>query len=819
MSNQKILPSHAQVVIVGGGVIGCSVAYHLTKLGWTDVVLLERKQLTAGTTWHAAGLVTTACHGSETLLSMARYTRDLYTRLEEETEQATGFLPVGYIMLASTQARLEELRRGADFVRGFGVNSHEISPAEVKKLCPLAETSDLIAGFYCPEDGRTNPVDTTMALAKGARMGGARIFEETLVTGINKKNGRVTGVTTNKGDIEAEYVVNCGGMWGRQVGQMVGVDVPLQAAEHYYLCTEPIDGMTVDFPILEDFERYAYYREESGGLMLGLFEPDAAPWGMKGIPEDFSFGELNPDWDRMLPFLDEAMKRVPSAINAGVRMLFCGPESFTPDKLFMMGEAPGLKNYFVAAGLNSEGILLGGGVGLAMAHWIVDGLPQVDVTALNVDRTLPFQNTPRYLHDRIKEVLGLTYADHWPFRQKESARGLRKSPLHDRLADAGAFFSESMGWECPAWFAPEGVEPKIEYAWERQNWFEYNAAEHKAAREGVVLMDLSLMSKFLVQGRDAEKVLNAVSAGNVSIPVGRCVYTPWVNERGTIEADLTITRLAEDTYRVVSSDVIHTHVHQWLKKHIPADAHAFVTDVTSGLAIINIQGPRSRELLSRLTQADVSNEAFPYLTMKEIDLGYALVQALRITYVGELGYELYVPVEFALYVYDALMEAGQDLDLKLAGLQALSSLRLEKAYRDYGHDLDNTDTPLEAGLGFTLDFEKPGGFIGKDALLKQKNEGPCPKRLVQFLIEDPEPLLYHGETIYRDGQRVGYLRSGGYGHTLGGAVGLGYVECPEGVTAEYIAGGRFEIEIAGVKYPAQASLRPLYDPKNERVKG
>ena len=814
----KSIPKHAQVVIIGGGVIGCSTAYHLTKLGWKDVVVLERKQLTSGTTWHAAGLVVCGGFATDTLLYMAHYTRELYRNLEKETGLSTGFNPVGYVEIASSASRLRALRNNANFARSFGINVEEISPTQFKDLWPLADPEGILAGFYTPEDGRANPVDVTMSLAKGARNGGVRIFEETEVLGINKKNGRVTGVTTSKGDIEAEYVVNCCGMWARNVGKMAGVDVPLQAAEHYYLITEPIEGVTSDLPILEDVDRYAYFREEVGGLMLGIFEPVAVPWGMNGISKDFSFGEIQPDWDRMMPYIETAMERVPALKTAGINKLFCGPESFTPDMGMLMGEAPELKNFFVAAGMNSLGILLGGGVGKVLSQWIVDGLPPVDVSEVNIDRMLPFHNTSQFLQDRTVEVLGLMYKESFPNSQSETGRNVRKSILHDRLAKAGAYFGSSAGWEYPEWFAPEGVEPKVEYSWDRQNWFEYNAAEHKACREDVIMMDLSLMSKFLVQGKDAEKVLNLISTNDVSVPVGKIIYTQWLNERGTIEADLTVTRMADDKYMVICSDLAHRHVETWLRKHILPEAHATVIDVTSGYAMINLQGPKSRQLLSRLTHADISNEAFPYLTMQEIDVHYARVLAFRVTYLGELGYELYIPTEFAQTVFDVLVEAGKDLGLKHAGLQALNTLRIEKAYRDYGHDTDNTDTPLEAGLGFVVDFDKPGGFIGKEALLKQKGSGLLKQRFVQFLLEDPEPLLFYGEQIYRDGIRVGYVRSGAYGFTLGGAVGLGFVENNVGVTADYIRNGNFEIEVNGKRYPAKASLRPMYDPKSERVK-
>ena len=821
-SSPESFPTQAQVVIVGGGIIGCSVAYHLTKLGWRDVVLLEQTQLTAGTTWHAAGLIVSG-FSTETDIHMAKYTRDLYETLGEETGQDTGFKAVGYMQIASNPERMNDLRRRADYCHGHGVLTEEISAAEVKRMWPLFYTEDILAAFYTTNDGRVNPIDTTIALAKGAKMGGACILENTRVSGIKQARGRVTGVVTDRGEIEAEYVVNCAGMWARQLGRMAGVHVPLHAAEHYYLITEPFEGMGRDMPIVEDPDLYAYYRDEMGGLMLGLFEPVAKPWGIAkpggigGIPDTFSFGEIPPDWERMMPHLELAMKRIPIAKEVGVHKFFCGPESFTPDMGPLMGEAPELKNYYVAAGFNSLGILFGGGAGQIMAQWIVDGLPPVDVSGIDIARMMPFQNNSRYLQDRTVELLGWQYIS-WPNWQAERARNARRSAIHDRLAAVGAYFGQSVGWEYPDWFAPEGVEPKVDYSWGRQNWFEYAAAEHRAAREDAILMDLTHMSKLLVQGCDAERVLNRVCANDVAVPVGRIVYTQWLNERGTIEADLTVTRLAEDVYLLVLGDSMHRHIAGWLEKHTPPEARVWVTDVTSGYNIISVQGPKARQLLSGLTTADLSNKAFPYLTMQEIDIGYALVKALRITYVGELGWELYVPTEFTLHVFELLVEAEADVGLKHAGFQALNTLRLEKAYRDYGYDMDNTDTPLEVGLGFAVDLSKPGGFVGKEALLRQKKDGVLKHRLVQFLLEDPEPLLYGSEPIYRDGELVGHLRSGGYGHTLGGAVGLGSVEHKEGVTADFIHSGSYEIEVVGVRYPARASLRPMYDPAGERVR-
>ena len=809
------IPSHAQVVIVGGGVIGCSVAYHLTKLGWSDVVLLERKELTCGTTWHAAGLIT-SLRATENMTKLAKYTQDLYSTLEEETGQATGFMRIGSLTLACTPQRLEELRRSSSMARCFGVEVEECSPAQVKEMWPLARTDDVLAGFYIAKDARTNPIDTTQAMAKGARMGGAKIFENTEVTAISRENGRVTGVMTDQGEIKAEYVVNCGGMWGRELGKMAGVNVPLHAAEHYYLITETMEGMHPKLPILKDTDRYAYYREETGKLMLGLFETVAAPWGMDGIPKQFAFNELPPDWDRMMPYIEKAMARIPALYDTGVQLLFNGPESFTPDDRYWLGESPELKNFYIAAGFNSLGILSAGGAGKVLSDWIVNGSAQMDVWDVNINRMLPFQNNHKYLHDRTTEVLGFTYGNNWPFRQFESARNVRKSALHDRLAKVGACFGETAGWERANWYAPAGVEPKYEYSFGRQNWFEYQAAEHKAAREAVILIDQSSFSKFFVQGRDAEKALSHICANNVAVSVGCCVYTQFLNERGTIEADVTVTRIAEDVFMVITAPATHTHVFSWLKRNIRDEQHAFVTDVSSAFAMLNIQGPKSRELLSQLTDADMSNAGFPFSTLQEIDLDYARVRALRLSYVGELGWELYVPTEFVQTLYDAIVEKGKDFGLKHAGYYTLNSLRIEKAYRDFGHDIGPGDTPLEAGLGFAVDFGKTD-FIGREALLRQKDEKVFKRRLVQFILKDPEPLMYHAEPIYRNGKLTGYTSSAMYGHTLGASVALGYLNDEAGVTNDFVAEGTYEIEVAGKRYAAQASLKPMFDPESKKI--
>jgi glycine cleavage system aminomethyltransferase T/glycine/D-amino acid oxidase-like deaminating enzyme len=813
-----VIPAAARVVVVGGGIIGTSVAYHLALMGWQDIVLLERDRLTSGTTWHAAGLMVTFGSTSETSTEMRKYARALYARLEAETGQATGLAPIGFIEVASDKDRLEEYRRVAAFNRYCGVDVHELSPREVQDLFPLARVDDLEAGFYVKEDGRVNPVDVTMALAKGARLRGVRIIEATPATGVLQERGHVSGVRTALGDIKTEIVVNCTGMWARQFGALAGVTIANQAAEHYYLLTEPIKNLPPNMPVLEDPGAYGYYREEGGGLMVGLFEPICAPWQVDGIPEDFSFGELPPDWERMTPFLERAMSRVPITAQVGMKKLFCGPESFTPDLRPIVGEAPELRGYFVAAGLNSIGVLTGGGLGRVLAHWIVTGLPDVDVTGFNIDRLHAYQANPQYRRQRTVESLGMVYKCHYPGMSLTTARGVRKSPLHERLAAAGAYFKEVSGWESPDWYGTPGSDPEPgALTWGRPSWFSRWQQEHHAARQNVILMDMSFMGKFLVQGRDAGRCLEYISGNHVDGAAGVITYTQWMNENGRLEADLTVTKLSDDSYLLVVTDTMVRHAATWMRRNIPQSAHAFVTDVTSAYAQLNVQGPNSRALLQKLTTTDLSHRAFPFRAAREIDIGFARALCIRITYLGELGYELYIPAEQATHVYDRLLEAGREFALRHAGLKALSSLRLEKGYRDYGHDIDNTDGPYESGLGFAVDLHKPGGFIGKQALLAQKASGPLRRRLLQVLVKDPAPLMFHAEVVHRNGVPVGYVRAASYGHTLGGAVGLAMIEANAPVDERYLSEGKWQVDIAGTLYPAIASASPLYDPAMRRI--
>jgi 4-methylaminobutanoate oxidase (formaldehyde-forming) len=806
-------------VVVGGGIIGTSVAYHLALMGWRDIVLLERDRLTSGTTWHAAGLMVTFGSTSETSTEMRKYSRDLYRRLESETGQSTGLAQIGFIEVAGDKDRLEEYRRVAAFNRYCGVDVHELSPREVQQLFPLARVDDIEAGFYVKEDGRVNPVDVTMALGKGARQRGVKIIEGVAASAVLIAGGRVTGVRTARGEIRSDVVVNCAGMWARQFGALSGVTIPNQAAEHYYLITEPIRDLPPNMPVLEDPGAYGYYREEGGGLMVGLFEPVCAPWRVEGVPEDFSFGELPPDWDRLTPFLERAMSRVPITAEIGVKKLLCGPESFTPDLRPIVGEAPELRGYFVAAGLNSIGVLTGGGLGRVLAHWIVTGHPDVDVTGFNIDRVHRYQANPEYRRQRTVESLGMVYQCHYPGRSLHTARGVRRSPFHERLAAAGAYFKEVSGWESPDWYGAAGTQPDPgPLTWGRASWFGNWQREHQAARQNVILMDMSFMGKFLVQGRDAGRCLNNISGNHVDAATGIITYTQWLNEQGTLEADLTVTKLAADRFLVVVTDTMVRHAETWMLRHIPEEAHAAVTDVTSAYAQLNVQGPNSRALLQRVTSADLSNHAFPFRTAREIDIGFARALCVRITYLGELGYELYIPAEQAVHVYDRLVDAGRELQLAHAGLRALSSLRLEKGYRDYGHDIDNTDTPDEAGLGFALDLGKPAGFIGREAVLAQRSRGPLQRRLVQVLVRDPEPQMFHAEIVRRDGEPVGYVRAASYGHSLGGAVGLAMIDPRATVDDAFLTSGDWQVEIAGKLYPATVSARPLYDPTMKRIR-
>jgi 4-methylaminobutanoate oxidase (formaldehyde-forming) len=810
------IPAKARAVIVGGGVSGCSVAYHLAKLGWKDVVLLERKQLTCGTTWHAAGLIG-QLRGSQNMTRLAKYSADLYVRLEAETGVSTGMRQNGSITVALTEHRKEEIYRNATLARAFGVDVNEISPAQVKAMYPHLNVSDVVAAVHLPLDGQCDPANIAMALAKGARQNGAAIIEGVKVTAVRRANGRVTGVDwvrgEERGTIEAEMVVNCAGMWARDFAAMSGVTLPLHACEHFYIVTEPIEGLS-RLPVLRVPDECAYYKEDAGKMMLGAFEPVAKPWGMNGISEDFCFDQLPEDFDHFEPILEKAVNRMPILGTAGIHTFFNGPESFTPDDRYYLGEAPELKNYWIAAGYNSIGIVSSGGAGMALAQWMNDGEPPFDLWEVDIRRAQPFQKNRRYLKERVTETLGLLYADHFPYRQVETARGVRRSPLHEHLKARGAVFGEVAGWERANWFANPGQEARYDYSWKRQNWFENQRAEHMAVRQGVGLFDMTSFGKIRVEGRDACAFLQRVCANDVDVEAGRIVYTQMLNSRGGIESDLTVTRFSETAFLLVVPGATLQRDLAWLRRHV-GEAFAVITDVSAGEAVLCVMGPKARELLRAVSPNDLSNEGHPYGMAREIEIGLGLARAHRVSYVGELGWELYVSTDQAAHVFEAIEEAGGGLGLKLCGIHTLDSCRIEKAFRHFGHDITDEDHVLEAGLGFAVKTAKPD-FIGRDAVLRKREEG-LKRRMVQFRLESPQPLVFHNEAIVRDGKIVSTVTSGNYGHFLGGAIGMGYVPC-HGESAESVLASAYEIEIAGERHKAIASLKPMYDPNAERVR-
>jgi sarcosine dehydrogenase len=810
------LPPHARAVVIGGGIVGCSTAYHLTRLGWADVVLLERGSLSCGTTWHAAGLVG-QLRSYANMTQLIRYSTELYASLEAETGQATGWKRCGSLSVARTDARLTQLKRTASMARAFGVEAELVGLGEAARRWPLMRTDDLTGAVWLPGDGKANPADITAALARGARAGGASIFENVKVTGITTVNGRVARVVTSAGDIACEVVANCAGLWAREVGRLCGVTVPLHPVEHMYMVTTPIDGVPLDLPVMRDPDGHVYFKEEVGGLVMGGFEPVAKPWLTRDIPEDFAFTLLKEDWQQFEILMTNAVIRVPALESAPVQRLVNGPESFTPDNQFILGEAPEVRGFFVGAGFNSAGIASAGGAGRALAEWIVEGRPTMDLWPVDIRRFARWHGNERWLRARMVEAVGLHYAMAWPLRDYKSGRGVRRSPLYERLAARGAAFGSKMGWERANWFATDGVKPETVYSFGRQNWTPYAAAEHRAAREAVAVFDQTSFAKFLLEGPDAEAVLQRLCANDVGGPPGKVIYTGMLNERGGYESDLTVSRLATDAYFLVTGTAQVTRDADWITRHVPEGARAWLTDVTSAHAVLSVMGPASRRLLGRVTDVDLSNAAFPFGTVQEIGIGQAIVRAIRISYVGELGWELHVPVECAAVVYDAVTEAGADLGLRDAGYYALESLRLEKGYRAWGRDVSPDDTPLEAGLEFAVRLDKPGGFIGRDALLAQKARGVA-KRLLTFTLLDPAALPWGDEPIWRDGELVGWVTSAAFGHTLGCAAAMGYVRNADGVDRAFVESGNYEIEIAGERVGATPHLRAPYDPDGSRLR-
>ncbi|MBO3762086.1 FAD-dependent oxidoreductase [Ciceribacter sp. L1K22] len=815
----KPIPSKARAVIIGGGVSGCSVAYHLAKLGWTDVVLLERKQLTCGTTWHAAGLIG-QLRGSQNMTRLAKYSRDLYVRLEEETGIGTGMKQNGSITVALTDERKEEIYRQASLARAFNVDVREISPDEVKSMYPHLNVSDVVGAVHLPLDGQCDPANIAMALAKGARQFGATVIEGVKVIDVLTKEGRVSGVVCEQNGerytIEAENVVNAAGLWGRDLAAKSGVTVPLHACEHFYIVTEPVAGLK-QLPVLRVPDEQTYYKEDAGKMLVGAFELKAKPWPPAGekVREDFCFDQLPEDFDHFQPILEMAVNRLPMLETAGIHTFFNGPESFTPDDRYYLGEAPELKGYWVAAGYNSIGIVSSGGAGMALAQWMNDGEPPFDLWEVDIRRAQPFQKNRAYLKERVTETLGLLYADHFPYRQMATARGVRRSPIHEHLKARGAVFGEVAGWERANWFAKPGQEREYRYSWKRQNWFENQRDEHMAVRTGVGLFDMTSFGKIRVEGRDALAFLQRLCANQMDVSAGRIVYTQMLNSKGCIESDLTVTRLSETAFFLVVPGATLQRDLAWLRKNLRPDEFVVVTDVTAAESVLCVMGPRSRELLSKVSPADICNDGHPFGTAREIEVGMGIARAHRVTYVGELGWELYVSTDQTAHVFEALDEAGADVGLKLCGIHTLDSCRIEKAFRHFGHDITDEDHVLEAGLGFAVRTAK-GDFIGRDAVLRKQDAG-LKRRMVQLRLTDPEPLVFHNEALVRDGKIVGTVTSGNYGHFLGGAIGMGYVPC-EGESEADVLASTYQIEVAGERFKAEASLKPMYDPKAERVR-
>ena len=810
------LPDRAQVVVVGGGIIGASIAYHLTKRGITDVLLLEQGQLTGGTTWHAAGLVS-QLKPTHSLTKLATYSNRLFEELEDETGQATGYRAPGSISVASDLERWEEMRRGISMASTVGVDIREIDMDELQEKVPLLRTDDLVGALFIPKDGQTSPVDTTMALIKGARQGGATIVEGVAVQRLLKDGDTCIGVETEDGHtVEAETVVMAAGMWTRHLAETIGVNVPLQACEHFYIVTEPLEGAERGMPIVRDPSNYTYFKEETGKIMAGFFEPKAKIWNLDGVPRDFCFGTLPEDWDHIGPIFEAACRRMPSLADAGLQLFFNGPEAFTPDGTFYLGESPEVDRCFVAAGFNSVGIQTAGGAGWVLADWIVDGYPPMDLSGADIRRSFPFQNDRSYLKERISESLGLLYAMHWPFRQYESARGARKSSLHDALDNAGAVFGETAGWERPNWFANDGQDREYQYSYGKQNWHDNMRAECDAVRNAVGLFDQSSFAKFAVRGPEALEVLEQLSANSIDVAPGRGVYTQWLNERGGIEADLTVTRIASDEFWVVTSAASQTRDWAWLRRACRGRS-VEISDITDDWSVLGVMGPHSRNLLQTISNFDLSNGSCPFGSMNLINIAGVACNALRMSYVGELGWELYVPATQATSVYEEIIASGDSFGLRHAGFHAMNSLRLEAGYRHWGHDISDEDTPLEAGLGFAVAWQKPGGFIGREALLAQK-EQPRAKRLIQLRIEDPELISYHDDPIFRDGVYVGRTTGGMWSHTQDRCLSMAYLNNPSGVDQSWLDSGDWQIEIGTRRRAVTPSIKSFYDSANQRVR-
>ena len=810
----KDLPSSSKVVVIGGGIVGCSTAYHLARMG-VEVVLLERKKLTSGTTFHAAGLVG-QLRTSANITQLLGYSVDLYKRLEAETGQATGWKMNGGMRLACNAERWTEVKRQATTAHSFGLDMQLLTPKEALELWPIMTIDDLVGAAYLPTDGQASPSDITQALAKGARMAGAKLFEDTKVLRVQIDDGIIKGVETEHGFINCEKVVLCAGMWTRPFAAAHGVNVPLVPVEHQYLITERIEGVPTGLPTLRDPDRLTYWKEEVGGLVMGGYEPNPKLWRDGSLPSGFHYTLLDNDFDHFTPIMELALGRVPLMQNAGIKQMINGPESFTPDGMFILGEAPEQRNFFVGAGFNAFGIASGGGAGMALAEWVAKGEAPFDLWPADIRRFGRPHFDTDWIRKRTYEAYGKHYTMAWPSEEHHSGRPNRCSPLYDTLKAAGAVFGEKLGWERPNWFAAPGEVAEDIYTYERPNWHTAVAREHKAAREAAVLIDQTSFAKFVLKGPDAEAALSWIAANDVAKPVGSLIYTQMLNDRGGIEADLTVARIGHDEYYIVTGTGFATHDFDWIARTIPAGMNAQLVDVTGAYSVLSLMGPKAREILAEVTRADVSNVAFPFGTVQTIGIAGAPVRALRVTYVGELGWELHCPVECAANVYAALHEAGAKHGLVNAGYRAIETLRLEKGYRAWAGDIGPDHTPDEAGLGWAVKMKKDIPFKGREAVATQRAKGV--KKMLATFTAAPEVILYGRETIYRDGKRVGWLSSGGYGHTLGQSIGLGYVRNPEGVTADYVLSGDYQLEVASELVPCEVTLAPLYDPKGAKIK-
>jgi sarcosine dehydrogenase len=809
------LPNSARAVVIGGGIVGCSVAYHLAKLGWTDTVLVDRHKLTSGSTFHAAGLVG-QLRTSANITQLLGYSVDLYNRLEAETGLATGWRRNGGLRLACNQERWSEVKRQATTATSFGLEMHLLSPREAKDLWPLMEVDDVVGAAFLPTDGQASPSDITQALARGARNGGVAIHEDTNVLSIELVDGRVSAVITDRGRIDCEVVVCCAGQWTRELSASIGVSVPLVSVEHQYLITTQIDGVTRDLPTLRDPDRLTYYKEEVGGLVMGGYEPNPIAWAERGIPTDFNFRLLDANHDHFSQLMELAIGRVPALATAGVNQMINGPESFTPDGNFILGEAPEVRNFFVGAGFNAFGIAAGGGAGMALAEWVDRGVAPYDLWVVDIRRFGQPHRDVSWVRKRTLEAYGKHYTMAWPHEEHQSGRPNRTSPLYERLSARGAVFGEKMGWERPNWFATETQERLDRYSYGRQNWFPTVGREHAAARERVVVIDQTSFAKFVLEGADAPAALDWICANDVRRPVGSLVYTQMLDDRGGIQCDLTVCRTGEQSFYIVTGTGFATHDFDWISKNLKNFPAAQLTDVTNLRSVLSLMGPSARDVLSEICDDDLSDVAFPFATAREVKIAGHRVYALRVTYVGELGWELHIDREFAGAVYDALITAGEKYGITDAGYRAIESLRLEKGYRAWGSDIGPDHTPIEAGLGWAVKLKSSIEFRGRSAIEAQRRDG-VRKMLAGFTVS-AEHVLLGRETIYRDGVRVGWLTSGGFGYTIGESIGYGYVREIGGVTRDWVLSGNYELEVATVRIPAKISLLPFYDPTMSRIK-